>query len=70
MTVDQKIRSVCLLQNITITELARKLGVSQPTLTNRLKTGKFSQDEYEQIAKALNVEFHMCFRLPDGKIIE
>lgn len=70
MDVNQKIRTVCLLQGVTITELAKKLGVSQPTLTNRLKTGKFSIEDYERIAKALDVEFHLHFDLPDGTKIE
>lgn len=70
MDINQKIRTVMLLQDITITELAKKLGVSQPTMTNRLKTGKFSLEEYERIASALGVDFHLYFELPNGTKIE
>ena len=51
---------------MTLTELATKLGVTQPTLSNRLKTGKFTQDELSNIAKILNSEYQPLWILPDG----
>lgn len=70
MDINQKIRTVMLLQGITITELAKRLNMSQPNLTKRLNVGEFSIEEYERIAKALGVKFHLHFDLPDGTRIE
>lgn len=70
MDINQKIRTVMLMQDINITELAKRLGTSQQNLSKRLKIGKFSLQEYESIAKVLGVDFHLFFELPDGTRIE
>lgn len=56
----------CKANDITLTELAKKLGITQPTLSNRLKTGKFTQDELANMAKLLNCEYQPLWILPDG----
>ena len=54
---------------ITNSELARRLGWSPQLLNKRLNTGKFSVDEWEQIAKALGATVRIGFSFPDGKDI-
>lgn len=60
----------CEVNEMTLTELAQKLGVTQPTLSNRLKTGKFTQDELTNIATLLNCEYHPIWILPDKSKLE
>lgn len=55
---------------MTLTELAKKLGVTQPTLSNRLKTGKFTQEELANIATLLNCEYHPIWILPNKSRLE
>lgn len=50
-------------------QLAGKLGWSPQSLNNRMKTGKFSVDEWEQIAKAIGADLKLGFKFPDGREI-
>ena len=66
LSIKDKVLLACKANDMTLTELAMKLGVTQPTLSNRLKTGKFTQDELSNIAKILNSEYQPLWILPVG----
>ena len=51
---------------MSLTELAEKLGMSQQNFSKRLKVGKFTQDELENIAKALGAKYISAFEFPNG----
>lgn len=55
--------------NVTKKEIAEKMGVTPSAFGQRLKTGKFTQEELQEIAHILNAEYISCFRFPDGKEI-
>lgn len=42
------------------------MGMSQQSISNRLKTGKFTKEELEQMADALGCEYVSYFKFPDG----
>ena len=67
MTVRQVIDMGRAYAGITNAELAYRLGWTPQIFSNRLKTGKFSVEEWEQIAKALGAELRLGFKFPDGK---
>ena len=50
-------------------ELARRLGSNINAFSQRLKTGKFSDSDFEAMGKALGAEYYSCFKFPDGKEI-
>ena len=52
---------------ITQAELAARLEWSPQLLNNRLKTGKFTLDEWQRIAAALGADLLIGFQFPDGK---
>lgn len=52
---------------INITELAKRFGTSQPNMTKRLKVGKFTKEELNQIAEILGCDYISTFKFPDGK---
>ena len=66
LSIKDKVLLACKANDMTLTELAMKLVVTQPTLSNRLKTGKFTQDELANMAKLLNCEYQPLWILPDG----
>lgn len=66
ITIKQRVKAACEISNMTLTELANKIGMSQQSLSNRLKTGKFTQEELEQMAKALGCEYINYFEYPNG----
>ena len=66
LSIRHKILLSCEANDITLTQLAKELGISQPALTGRLKTGKFTQDELAHIAQLLHCEYKPLWILPDG----
>ncbi len=69
MTVKQLIDMGTSYAGISNAELARRLGWTPQILFNRMKTGKFSVEDWEKIAEAPRAEFYMGFRFPDGREI-
>lgn len=70
LSIRNKVLIACEANGTTLTELAKRLGITQPTLSNRLKTGKFTQEELVHIAKLLNSQYKPIWILPDGTELE
>lgn len=51
-------------------ELARKLGITPATFSNRLNKCRFSSDELEQIAAAIGAEYVEYFQFSDGVAVK
>lgn len=69
MTALQLIEMAVAHQHISKAELARRLGWSPQLLSKRLKTAKFTVEEWEEIAKALGGEFKYGISFGDGDTI-
>lgn len=69
ITIQQRVKACCELADMTITELAEKMGTSQQNLSKRLKVGKFTQEELEEMAHYLGCKYISVFEFPDGKQI-
>lgn len=66
MTIQEQVKMAAVYSNITLTEIAKKVGMSPQSFSNRMKTGKFTRQELEKIGSALGAEYISCFRFPDG----
>ena len=66
MDIKQKIEVACKVAGITVTELGRQMGMSQPNFSGRLKVGKFKQEELERMAEILGCKYISIFEFPDG----
>lgn len=66
MTAKQVIEMKLAYMGISNSELARRLEWSPQLLNKRLNTGKFTVEEWEQIAEALECKARITFVLPDG----
>jgi transcriptional regulator with XRE-family HTH domain len=64
------IRELCEKKNISLAELARRIGQSPQNFNKKLKRGTVSFEEMMEIAKALNVKFEQAFVLLDGEKIK
>lgn len=60
----------CTVSGITKTELAKRLGMTQPAFSQRFKTGKFSDEDFKNIASAIGASYFSGFIFPDGTKIE
>lgn len=66
MTIPQKIKMALAYKGISEAELARTIGTSPSALNQRMKTGKFSSEDLEKIAAALEATFVFGFEFRDG----
>ena len=60
----------CVKVGISKAELGRRIGLSQSAFSQRLKTGKFSDEDFESMAEALGAKYFSGFEFPDGTKIE
>lgn len=70
ITLQQKIKVACEIAGMSLTELGARLGMSQASISKRVKTGKFTQEELEGMAKILGAEYKSGFYFPDGNKAE
>jgi DNA-binding XRE family transcriptional regulator len=70
MTAKQLIEMACAYAGMSKADLARNLGWSPQTLSNRLNTEKFTVEEWKKIGEALGATAHITFTFPDGKEIK
>lgn len=54
------------MAGMSATDLGAKMGMSQQNFSKRLQVGKFSKDEYNQMAEILGAKFIFRFEFPDG----
>ena len=66
ITLQQRVKASCELANMSLTELAEKLGMSQQNFSKRLKVGKFTQEELEEMASYLGCKYISVFEFPNG----
>lgn len=70
ITLQQKIKVACDTAGMSLTELGSKMGMSQASISKRVKTGKFTQEELEEIGQILGAEYRSGFYFPDGNKVE
>lgn len=69
MDFKRKMKTAEAYAQISEATLAKRVEMSPQSFCNRLKTGKFSMDELEQIGEALGAKFVCYFEFPDGQKI-
>lgn len=67
MTTAKLIQNLCKIQNISVAELARRIGQTRQNLYKKLQRDTLTIDEIKQISSALQVKFEQSFTLPDGE---
>ena len=67
MTTSDMIRELCEKKNISLAELARRIGQSPQNFNKKLKRGTISSEEMITIAEVLNVGFEQAFVLENGE---
>ena len=66
----KRIVSACAKREITAIELNNKIGWKDRTIYNKMKSGKITRQEFEQIADGLGCKYVCRIILPNGQIIE
>ena len=66
MTLSEQIKVLCVRSNISVSELARRVGTSPQNFNAKLKRETFTVCDLEKIAKAVNCTFERNFILENG----
>lgn len=66
MTTAEMIKELCEQMNISISELARRIGQTPQNFSKKLKRETVSLDEL----KVIGIKFEQAFILPDGNEIK
>lgn len=69
MTISEQIKVLCVRNNISIAELARRLGKSPQCLNSKMKRESFTIRDLEEIAEATGTSFERKFILNNGEKI-
>ena len=70
MKTSDMIRQLCEQMNISVSELARRLGQSPQNFGKKLKRETITLEELKNIADVMEVKFEQAFILPDGNEIK
>ena len=70
MTTADMIRNLCEQMNISVAELARRIGQTPQNFNKKLKRETVTLDELIIIADVLGIKFEQVFILPDGSEIK
>ena len=69
ISISEQIKILCVMTNISMAELARRIGLSPQSMSARLKRENFSIRELEIIADAVGATFSRKFILYNGEEI-
>ena len=69
MTISEQIKILCVRTNISVSELARRMGMSPQNLNAKLKRETFTIADLDQIAEATGTTFERKFILNDGESV-
>ena len=70
MTTSEQIRVLCVRTGVRLSELARRINQTPQNFNAKLKRNTITQDELNQIAKALDVTYEQYFVLGNGELVK
>lgn len=70
MTTSEQIRVLCVRTDVSLSELARRINQTTQNFNSKLKRNTITQDELNQIEKALNVTYEQYFVLSNGELVK
>lgn len=69
MTLAEEIKILCIRSNISLAELARRLGTSPQNFNAKLKRERFTINDMEEIARVVSCRFERKFIMKNGEEI-
>lgn len=67
MTISEQIKVLCVRSDISVAELARRIGTTPQNFNRKMKRESFTIAELEDIAGAVNSSFERKFVLKNGE---
>lgn len=69
MRIEEPIKLICVKNDLTQAEIARRLGVSSQAFSQKIKRGTFSVSDLDNIAIVTGCKLECNFILPSGEKI-
>lgn len=69
MGMTEKVKILLIIKGMTASQLAEKMGTSQPNLSKKLKKDNLSEKDLKEIAEALDVKYEGFFFFENGEKI-
>lgn len=69
MDISKKIKQLLLEKDMTGTQLAAAIGISQSYFSKKIRNNDWTIQDLEKIAQVLNVQFEATFTLENGSKI-
>ena len=70
MTISEQIKVLCVRSDISVAELARRIGTTPQNFNGKMKRESFTIAELEDIAGAVNSSFERKFVLKNGEKVK
>lgn len=70
VSIQFKIDMACAIAGLTQAELSKKIGTTPQAWNQRMKTGRFSDEDFNKIAEACGCVYKSGFYFPDGNKVE
>ena len=67
MTISEQLKVLCVRSDISVAELARRVGTTPQNFSGKMKRESFTIAELEDIADAVNSSFERKFVLKNGE---
>ena len=67
MNISEQIKVLCVRSNISLAELARRMGMSPQSLSAKMKRESFTVSDLDIIADAVGAKFVRKFELYNGE---
>ena len=69
MTISEQIKVLCVRNNISVSELARRLGTTPQNFNGKMRRASFSVVDMERIAEVTGTTFKREFILRNGETV-
>ena len=66
MTISEQIKILCVRSNISVAELARRMGTTPQNFNSKMKRESFTVPDLDEIAVVLGCSFERHFILSSG----
>ncbi|MBQ9870160.1 MAG: XRE family transcriptional regulator [Ruminococcus sp.] len=69
MTISEQIKILCIREDISVAELARRLGTTPQSFNGKMKRESFTVIDMERIAEVTGTTFKREFILKNGETV-
>ena len=69
MRIDEQIKILAIKTDMTLGEIGERLDKSPQAFSQKMKRGKYTLDELEEIARVTGCKLQCNFVLPNGEIL-